>query len=187
MTSTKCRVFSVGSALDDLVLLVSCARLRHSSGYALAMHGVALPDNDVVCSLDSVDVCRQVLVHLVCAVTTDDDYLSGYTVGIDDCSLAPRSMGDWQLTIKQPDQLLCFHGWSDLDTAESSARTAVDNLSSSHRIGDSTEILHMRSIQLPGPVANPDEVTRDIIVLWLRYVLGQAAHRSLYAQTGNAL
>lgn len=115
-TSTKCRVLSVGSVFDDFVLPCYCSSGKISHGEPrLPHHRIALPHDDVVGGFDGLDVARQVLVDLVCAVPADDDHLAGYSVGIDHCMSVTPPMS---LTIQDSDQLIRLHRGPNLDAAD---------------------------------------------------------------------
>jgi len=48
-----------------------------------AYHSITLPYDNVVCGFDCLNMAWEVLVDLVCSVSTDDDYLSGDPVWVD--------------------------------------------------------------------------------------------------------
>lgn len=48
-----------------------------------AYHSITLPYDDVICSFDCFDMTWEVLVNLVCSVSTDDDDLSGDPIWVD--------------------------------------------------------------------------------------------------------
>jgi hypothetical protein len=48
-----------------------------------AYHGITLPYDNVVCCLDCLNMAWEVLVDLVCSVSTDDDHFTGDPVWVD--------------------------------------------------------------------------------------------------------
>jgi hypothetical protein len=102
---------------------------------AVAVHGVALPDDDVAGVADRGDVGGQVLGDLVGAVARDEGHFADFVGGVED--------------VEEGGQVGGGHGRADFDT---------------DRVVEAAEELDVGVGELAGAVADPQEVGGGVVV-----------------------
>lgn len=110
---------------------------------AVAVHRVALPDDGAVVSrrLNGTNVGREVFSDLVVAVAGNENDLADFLCRIED--------------VKERDNVLWRHCRAKFHT---------------YWVADTTEVFDMSMSELAGPVADPDEVGRSVVMghEWVR-------------------
>lgn len=116
-------------------------------GEGVAVHGVALPDDAaaVLGVLDGADVRGEQVGDLAGAVAGDEGDLAGLAGGVEGA--------------QQSEEVLGGRGRADLDA---------------DRVGDAAEELDVGVVELARAVADPDEVSRGVVVL-LGFVAGDGS------------
>jgi hypothetical protein len=111
----------------------------------------------MVRTLDSLDMARQVLVNLVCTISSNNNDFAGNPIWVDDFDQPVLSVENLPSSIRTS-------SWGSIEGP--TLIPLLDQLGTSHElyrldihwISNSPEVLDMRSIQLPCPISYPDEV-----------------------------
>ena len=104
-------------------------------GEGVAVHGVALPDDDVAACLDGADVRGQVLGDEAFAVAGDEGDFADFAAGVDD--------------VEEGDEFGGEHGGADFDA---------------DGVFEAAEVFDVGAVELAGSVADPEEVGGGVVV-----------------------
>jgi len=144
----------------------------------IPVHRIALPHHHKAGSLDSLNDRRQHLLHLARAKARDEGDAAGLVARVHSghephqllghrCRADLAAAGSRAKSVLPPPASPLSQGFKPLGDFPTTTVAALSQRRylDAHRIGNAAEVLHVGPVQLPGAVADPEEVCAKVVVL----------------------